>query len=87
MDYTEIQLAGIDHHARPGAYTHVYGVRRNDTANRLVGVAIPQKAAFEIMEEAKLLGTMPSIEVPSNTYFYVAVLGADVSFEEGKLPS
>ncbi len=86
--FEEINLKGIDDIEkvhREGGYIHVYGVRAHDTANRLVGVALPTPVAAEIMSHAEFIGHMPTIEVPERSWFYVAAVGPS-RFEKESVP-
>lgn len=88
MKFIDIQLKGIDDteaFERRGGYLHVYGVRPPDVAQRLVGVAVSTKDGAEIMQQAEFTGSMPTIEVPDDKWFYVAVLGPS-RFEKGAVP-
>lgn len=64
----------------------MYGFRAEDTARRLVGVAVTDRDAREIMDLAKFLQTMPQVEVDDRCWFYVAVLGTETLFDEKKEP-
>jgi hypothetical protein len=53
----------------------LYGFRPDDTKRRLVGVAVTNRDAGEVMDLTKYIGTMPAIEVEDQRWFYVALLG------------
>jgi hypothetical protein len=60
----------------------MYGYRVEDTARRLVGVAVSERDAHEIMDMAKTYQTMPQIETDERHWFYVGVLGAETVFDK-----
>ncbi len=89
QSFTEIQLCGIEDTTSPTrkkGLLHVYGVRSSDAAKRLVGVALTDRDAAEIMEQAGYVGEMPTIEVPDRAWFFVAGLGPS-HFDKDKMPS
>lgn len=86
--FTTIQLTGLDDTRRIHRqnHVHVYGLRVEDAARRLVGVAVNIQDARDIMDMAKYNQAMPQIEVDDRRWFYVAVLGAETLFDESKDP-
>lgn len=62
-----------------------YGHRTDDVARRVVGVAVADRDAREIMTQARYTRSMPAIEVDDRYWFYVAVAGAAV-WEKGEEP-
>lgn len=87
-DFVSIRLCGIDDataNNRDG-YIHVYGIRDTDAACRLVGIAVSLKVSADIMAQAEYAGTLPTVEVEDNKWFYVAVTGPS-HFEKGYVPS
>jgi hypothetical protein len=86
--FVEIKLAGIDDVSKSKRDGHVvlYGTRGSDAAKRVVGIAVKEKDAQEIMDQARYIGSMPTVEIEDRYWFYVAVLG-NAMFEEGKEPS
>lgn len=82
----EIQMTGIEDARDKKGSIHVYGVRRSDTAGRVVGVAVDTRVAAELMAEAEREGSFPILEVLDKHWFYVAVLGPS-HFNKESLPS
>lgn len=86
---TTIQLTGLDDVRkvkRREGYVVLYGKRMTDAANRLVGVAVNEHEATDLMNQARYIGTMPQIEVDDRYWFYVASV-RDAVWEEGKEPT
>jgi len=85
--FTTIQLTGLDDVAKRQWDGHVrlYGYREVDAAKRVIGIAVREPEARDVMDQARYIGTMPKIEVDDRFWFYVAVIG-DAVWEQGKEP-
>lgn len=87
--FTTIDIKGIDDVSgglKPGGYLNVYGVRKSDTASRLVGVSLSEKDATDFLQMAEFTGSFPQIEVQDRYWFYVCCLGPS-HFEHDSVPS
>ena len=86
--FTTIQLTGLDdvRKKRREGYVVLFGYRVEDAAHRVVGIAVQEYDAQDVMDQAQYIGTMPQIEVDDRRWFYVAAVGEAV-FEGGKEPS